>query len=88
MGAFTPVAAIGALFISIKYMLSKGFVVQGAYNDKTFFTTDLVLLITMAGQAYGLDAVLRRYVPAPVCQALIGEQPAPAVAPQPQPAPA
>ena len=72
MGVFTPVAALGLLWHSSNYILMRGFVPHGAYTDKTFFTVDLVCLIVMAGLAYGLDAVLRHYVPSSISQVLMG----------------
>ncbi len=91
MGVFTPVAAIGLLWHSANYMLTKGLVAHAAYTDKLFFTVQLVCLVVLAGLAYGLDATLRRYLPDSVARTLMGVgggdvEPAPQAQPQTQPA--
>jgi uncharacterized membrane protein YphA (DoxX/SURF4 family) len=72
VGLCTPVGAIGAMWQNGNYMLMKGFVAHSAYTDKTFFAVELFCLITLAGLAYGLDASLRRHVPAMVAGTLLG----------------
>ncbi len=64
IGFCTPVAAFLSLSQSSNYILMKGFLAHGAYTDKVFWIAALVLLVTAAGQVYGLDATLRRHVPA------------------------
>jgi uncharacterized membrane protein YphA (DoxX/SURF4 family) len=72
MGAFTPIAAIGLLWHSTNYILARGLHLHATYNDKMFFTVDFVCLVTLAGLAYGVDAVLRRHVPSVVATNLMG----------------
>lgn len=87
VGLFTPVAAVGAMWLNGNYMLMKAFVSHGAYTDKTFFLVELFCLITLAGLAYGLDASLRRLVPPWVAQMLMGVPEAePTLQPQGRPA--
>jgi uncharacterized membrane protein YphA (DoxX/SURF4 family) len=66
LGLFTPVAAVGTMWLSSNYILMKGMVAHGAYTDKTFFAVELFCLLAAAGYAYGVDASLRRVVPAAI----------------------
>lgn len=75
IGFVTPVAAFLSLWQSSNYILMKGFLAHGAYTDKVFWIAALVLLVTAAGQAYGLDATLRRYVPAWLAAWFLGVPP-------------
>ncbi len=93
IGFMTPVAAFLSLWQSSNYILMKGFVSHGAYTDKVFWIAALVLLVTAAGQVYGLDATLRRHVPAWFATWFLGVAPEPvraarepALLQQPQPA--
>jgi uncharacterized membrane protein YphA (DoxX/SURF4 family) len=72
VGLFTPVAALGAMFMNGNYMLMKAFVNHGAYTDKVFFLAELLSLIALAGLAYGVDASLRRHAPGWVAYLLMG----------------
>ena len=76
IGLFTPVAAWGAMWLSANIVLEKSFITHGTYVDKTYFLLETVCLITGAGRAYGLDAVLRHSLPpvamAPLTGAAIG----------------
>ena len=90
-GFLAPIGALGAMWHNLNYMLMKGFVSHGAYTDKAFFAAELFCLIVLAGLVYGLDASMRRYVPAPLAQWLMGlpdqeaARRAPAPRRQPQP---
>ena len=75
VGFITPVAAFLSLWQSSNYILMKGFVSHGAYTDKAFFAADLVILVTSAGLAYGLDAALARHVPAWFAKWFMGVSP-------------
>jgi uncharacterized membrane protein YphA (DoxX/SURF4 family) len=75
IGFVTPVAAFLSLWQSSNYILMKGFLAHGAYTDKVFWIAALVLLVTHAGQVYGLDAMLRRYVPAWFATWFLGHPP-------------
>ncbi len=72
VGFLTPVGALGAMWLNTNYMLMRGFVAHGAYVDKAFFAVELFCLIALAGQAYGLDATLRRFVPASIARTVMG----------------
>ncbi len=72
LGLLTPVAAIGAMWLNVNYMLMKGMVAHGAYTDKTFFAVELFCLLAAAGYAYGVDASLRRLIPASITHLLVG----------------
>jgi len=90
IGFATPVAAYLSIWQSSNYILEKGLVAHGAYTDKAFLAAQVVLLVTQAGLAYGLDASLRRHVPAWFARWLLGAQPAePSRSPAPtlQPSP-
>ena len=91
IGLFTPVAALGAMWLNVNYMNMKSFLSHGAYPDKVFFLGEAFSLVTAAGLVYGLDASLHRIVPPIAAQWLMGvsgpEVPLPSPA-QPQPRPA
>lgn len=76
LGLLTPVATIGAMWQNGNYILMKGVVAHGAYTDKVFFAVELFCLLAAAGYAYGVDASLRRVVPASIVRLLIGRPPA------------
>jgi uncharacterized membrane protein YphA (DoxX/SURF4 family) len=91
IGLFTPVAALGAMWLHLNYMNMKSFLSHGAYTDKVFFVGEAFSLVTAAGLVYGLDASLRRLAPPLVAQWLMGasgaELPLPSpVQPEPRPA--
>jgi uncharacterized membrane protein YphA (DoxX/SURF4 family) len=93
IGFATPIAAFLATWQSSNYILEKGFIAHGAYTDKAFLAAQVALLVTQAGLAYGLDAALRRHVPAWFARWLLGTQPtqsspsaSPALQPRPRPA--
>jgi len=92
IGFATPVAAFLSVWQSSNYILEKGFIAHGAYTDKAFLAAQVVLLVTQAGLAYGLDASLRHHVPAWFARWLLGTEPAepsastsPALQPHPRP---
>jgi uncharacterized membrane protein YphA (DoxX/SURF4 family) len=64
VGFMTPVAAFISLWLSSNYILMKSFIGHAAYTDKVFFISALVVLVTLAGLAYGVDAALQGRVPA------------------------
>ena len=91
IGLFTPVAALGAMWLNLNYMNMKSFLSHSGYTDKVFFLGEAFSLVTGAGQVYGLDASLRRLVPPVVGQWLMGvsgaDFPLPSpVQPEPRPA--
>ncbi|MBI2939555.1 MAG: DoxX family membrane protein [Chloroflexi bacterium] len=59
LGLLTRLGAVGGMWLSLNYMLMKGFATHGAYVDKVFFLVELVCLVGAAGLAYGLDTQLR-----------------------------
>ena len=75
LGLFTPIAAWGTMWLSANIIMEKSFISHGAYVDKTYFVVELFCVISRSGLAYGLDAALMPYVPAPVSSALIGVAP-------------
>ncbi len=92
IGFATPVAAFLSIWQSSNYILDKGLIAHGAYTDKAFLAAQVVLLVTQAGLAYGLDASLRRHVPRWFARWLLGTEPAqpststsPALQPRPRP---
>jgi hypothetical protein len=90
-GFLAPIGALGAMWLNGNYMLMKGFTSHAGYTDKTFFAVEVFCLIVLAGLAYGLDATLRRHVPASIAQVLMGlpgkePEPAPIGRSEPQPA--
>jgi uncharacterized membrane protein YphA (DoxX/SURF4 family) len=90
IGFATPIAVFLSAWQSSNYILEKGFIAHGAYTDKAFLAAQVVLLVTQAGLAYGLDASLRRHVPARFARWLLGTEPAepsglPSPALQPRP---
>jgi uncharacterized membrane protein YphA (DoxX/SURF4 family) len=72
VGMFTPIAALGAMWLHLNYMNMKSFTSHGGYVDKVFFLGELFNLVTRSGQVCGLDASLSRIVPLPIGQALMG----------------
>lgn len=72
MGLFTPIGAFGAMWLNGNYMLMRGFVAHSAFVDKTFFAVELFCLVVAAGLAYGLDGSLRRHLPSPIPETLMG----------------
>ena len=86
IGLFTPVAAIGAMWLSANIILEKSFITHGTFTDKTYFVLEFVCLVAAAGYAYGLDAAMRRVLPERWAGLLTGATP-PAGAPLRRPAP-
>jgi uncharacterized membrane protein YphA (DoxX/SURF4 family) len=60
LGAGTRVAAVGGLILIVNYMLALGDIPWQPGQDQAFFVGLLVVLITNAGRAFGIDGWLMR----------------------------
>jgi uncharacterized membrane protein YphA (DoxX/SURF4 family) len=87
LGLVTPVAAYLSMWQSGNYILMKGVWAHGAYTDKVFFAAAVVILVTGAGLAYGLDACLARRAPRWARRWLLGAPTDEESLPAPEPAP-
>jgi uncharacterized membrane protein YphA (DoxX/SURF4 family) len=63
LGLFTRAGALVGMWMNFNYMMMKGWVVNEAFNDRTWFVCQLVFFITGAGLVAGLDGALKRWLP-------------------------
>jgi thiosulfate dehydrogenase (quinone) large subunit len=64
LGALTRLGAAGGMFLHLNFMLMKGLPSQGGWMDRFYLLIELIVFLTAAGYALGLDRRLREGAPA------------------------
>jgi uncharacterized membrane protein YphA (DoxX/SURF4 family) len=85
LGLGTRLGALIGMWMSLNYMLMKGWLVNEAMLDRGYFACQLVIFLAGAGLVAGLDGLLKDRLPSWLTGAeppLREPQPAPAAAPE------